>query len=603
MNMKKNFSRICLILSVCLIVSFIITAQSGQCQDNEQTIKDIQLEIRTTIKEEPKTQDTADRIKDWKIRADKIKTLLDRLLNRVERVKGGERQDDFSDKNPIRVFRDQKTKSFKFLVKYRKFLIDYSKKASTGKTGKNALSQAIIKQARYFRGESGIGDYSDLFVIFNVKDSATRLIDSVEAAGSESDINNALKSELDATNNAFKELKTITNDLEKIESQYSKIEDYFKGGKIVPKLYYPPIVKSIPEVLVEIKKAITADLRGTTSQERMKQWETNLYETKVLMDGLLKKVSDERSGGKPGGFPGKNPFADIYNIKEKNFNFLVKYRKFLTDNQKYLEKNKGYSINTLQKEIDEKAHQFRGEALLEKRLEINNIINIADQCTQIINEIPNAGSAGDIAGIMKNRMTATNDTFNEYKKITNDLKDINRHFNNIKGYYEGSYKEPDYLKPREPIDYEKPSPTPTPGPTEEPGDDPDPGETPDTPEDEPVGFDLEINPMPAKVGDVSKISLPSLSGGAPPYTYVWEVNGKVVSKNPSITLRFAKPGKYVIRVTVTDSKGGSSSRQKEYNIGGTGFNNWREALSLEKTLSLLHGFSGLTFAEKKTPIS
>lgn len=603
--MKQNYRRIFLILIACFLLSFIITAQSALCQDDEQTIKDIQLEIRKTIKEEPNTQVPADRIKDWKVRADKIKTLLDRLLNRVERVKGGERQDEFSDKNPFKVFHDLKWKSFKFLVEYRKFLIDYSKKAASGKTGKDALSQAIIKQARFFRGESGIGDYSDLFVIFNVKDSATRLISAVESAGSENDINNALKSELEATNNAFKELKTITVDLEKIESQYAKIEDYFKGGKIAPELYYPVIVKSIPEVLVDIKKAISADLKGTTSQERLKSWNINVYETKVLLDGLLKKVSEERSGGKPGGFPGKNPFSDMYSAKEKSFNFLVKYRKFLLESEKYVEKHKGYNVNTLQKEIDERAHQFRGEAMLEKRLEINNVISIKDQCSEIINEVAAAGSGNDIAGIMKNHLTASNDAFNEYKTITNDLKELNRHFNNIKGYYEGSYKQPDYLQPREPIDYVRPTTPvkPTPAPTVEPSETPAPDETPDpeeTHEEEPVSFDLDISPVPTKVGDVSKINLPNLAGGTPPYTYVWEVNGKVVSKNPSITLKFSKAGKYLIKITVTDSKGSSSSRQKEYNIGGTGMNEAGKWISSDVKMSDLFAFAGIPMVEKKT---
>ncbi len=609
--MKQNSERILLILIACLLLTFIVTAQSALCQDDEQTIKDIQLEIRTTIKAEPKTQVPADRIRDWKVRADKIKTLLDRLLNRVERVKGGERQDVFSDKNPFKVFHDLKWKSFKFLVEYRKFLIDYSKKAASGKTGKDALSQAIIKKARFFRGESGIGDYSDLFVIFNVRDSATRLISSVESAGSESDINNALKSELEATNNAFKELKTVTNDLEKLESQYAKIEDYFKGGKIAPELYYPVIVKSIPEVLVDIKKAITADLKGATSQERLKQWDINVYETKVLLDGLLKKVSEERSGGKPGGFPGKNPFSDMFSTKEKNFNFLVKYRKFLVESEKYVLKHKGYNINTLKKEIDEKAHQFRGEAMLEKRLEINNVISIKDQCTEIIDETAAAASASDIVNVMKSHLAATNDAFNEYKKITNDLKELNRHFNNIKGYYEGSYKQPDYLQPREPVDYvkpakpDKPTPTPTdePSDTPTPGDEPTPGDTPDpgnTPEEEPVSFDLDVNPIPVKVGDVSKINLTNLSGGTPPYTYVWEVNGKEVSKNPSITLKFAKPGPYVIKITVTDSLGSSSSRQKEYNIGKTGMKVPAKQLSSDLNLSNMFAFAGMPLMEKKT---
>ena len=593
--MKKNLKHLFLILITCFVLGFIVTAQSAFCQDDEQTIKDIQLEIRKTIKEEPKTEVSADRIKDWKVKADKIKTLLDRLLNRVERVKGGERQDVFSDKNPFKAFHDLKWKSFKFLVEYRKFLIDYSKKTASGKTGKDTLSKSIVKQARFFRGESGIGDYSDLFVIFNVKDSATRLINSVESAGSESDIDNALKSELESTNNAFNELKTITNGLEKLESQYAKIEDYFKGGKIAPELYYPVIVKSIPEVLADIKKAITADLKGSTYQEKMKSWNINVYETKVLLDGLLKKVTEERGTT----FPGKNPFSDFLTTKEKSFTFLIQYRKFLIDSEKYVKNHKGYSINTLQKEIDERAHQFRGQAMLEKRLEINNVINIKDQCTEIINETATAASANDIVSIMKNHLTATNDAFNEYKKITNDLKDLVRHFNNIKGYYEGSYKQPDYLQPREPIDYVKPTKPvkPTPTPTDEPVDNPTPE---DTPEDEPVSFDLDVNPIPAKVGDISKITLSNLMGGSPPYTYVWEVNGKQVSKNASITLKFAKPGPYVIKITVSDSMGSSSSRQKEYTIGKTGFNDIRSQLLSKMNMSYLYSFAGMPVMEKKT---
>ena len=608
--MGKKMKNSVIFFIILLSLFMLAAANSAFCQDNERTIEDIKLEIRKTIKQEPKTQDHKDRIIQWKKRAKKIKKLLDQLLNRVERVKGGERTDKFTKKNPFEVFHNKKWKSFKFLIDYRKFLIDNIKKAERGQTGKDALAKRIIKKARYFRGESQIGDYSDLFTLFNVKDHATGLISNIENAGSVEDIGNVLKSELESSHDAFVELKTITNDLEKLESRYDGIEKYFAGGKIPPELYYPVKVVPIPEVLVNIKKAITKDITGTDFQSRMTQWKINVYNTQVCLDQLLKRVSETRDGKKSDDFPGKNPLSGISDQKQENFRFLIKYRKFLINSGKYVERHSSYSINTLKKYIDERAHQFRGEALLEKRLELNEILNIKDGCTNIINGLKTVNSSGDIVSLLKNELTGTNMAFKEYKTATNDLDELNRRFNAIKRYYDGSHKQPGYINPEKPDGYvepAKPTPTPTNEPTDEPTDEPTPQDTPEptptstgTPEPEPVSFQMSVDPVPSKVGNITKLKVSNLSGGSPPYSYTWEVNRKEVSKKSAIMLKFSKPGKYIIKVTVTDSQNNSQSQQKEFMISGdSGYNSGSGFMVLENEKT--YGYSMTT--EKKTKLS
>lgn len=56
----------------------------------------------------------------------------------------------------------------------------------------------------------------------------------------------------------------------------------------------------------------------------------------------------------------------------------------------------------------------------------------------------------------------------------------------------------------------------------------------------------------------------SVSGGTPPYTYYWQLSGLATATTPTASLTYTERGSYTVGLTVTDSKGVSTSATPLY---------------------------------------
>ena len=72
------------------------------------------------------------------------------------------------------------------------------------------------------------------------------------------------------------------------------------------------------------------------------------------------------------------------------------------------------------------------------------------------------------------------------------------------------------------------------------------------------------NPIP---GQTVRFGVRDITGGIPPYTVVWKMNGQEVGKGTKIRYSFVKTGEHKLEVTITDSKGNSRTAEKVLMVG------------------------------------
>jgi len=326
--------------------------------------------------------------------------------------------------------------------------------------------------------------------------------------------------------------------------------------------------ETINEILILIRLALNRESGAKTNVARMNQWKKNRYEVETLLDRLLNKVDKERTG-RTMEFPGKSPFSHFHDRKWKSFRLLLAYRKYLFKTVKEIERGKYGNGKTLAREVISKARYFRGKAMLDNNKDLNHSFNIKDQTTRLISGLEKTDATNEIKKILEDEIAATHGAFIEYKTITNDLKDLVRQYNRVKKYYEGANLLPGLINPQPPQLEKTGTPTPEPSPSPEPSYAPEPTPSPvvhPTPAPAQLKFRILVENPPSSVGDRTKLKVVDITGGTSPYKYIWEVNDRVISSKPAITVRFSHPGKYRLRATIIDSKNRRKTINKSFII-------------------------------------
>lgn len=339
---------------------------------------------------------------------------------------------------------------------------------------------------------------------------------------------------------------------------------------------------SINNLLSKIRNTINTENGFKQHDSRMKAWKENVYESEILLDDLLEIVKNSERSSDNIKFPGENPFREIRDNQWKSFRFLIKYRNFIFDTVKEIDKDKYRETKALSGRVVIVADSFRRDAHLGKGGDLEKVFNIQKSVKELEERVKKANSIEAVRKILNNEIKATQEAFIDLKKITDDLKILNRQFRMIKKYYETGKSLPQPLNPQPPTDEISEKPTPEFTPSRTPAADktpqpaikktprPSPKPTPKhTPAPKPAPgkkLDLEIGWSDGYpyIGKKVKFWIVKVDNGRRPYQFKWFMNGKTIGKGSKTVHTFKNDGKYELKVIVIDRNRRKASKTRQF---------------------------------------